>query len=179
MTKTFVSYCRVSTKSQGLDGLGIESQQNTVRRYIAGQGGVTAGEFLECESGKKTDKDRPQLKAALDLCRRTGATLLCSKLDRLGRNAAHLLGILDAGVEVVCCDNPNVNRFCLGVLALISETERNMISERTKAALKVAKARGVRLGCRDTVRSVALMNEGVEVKAGDVSLGGLPIRGST
>jgi DNA invertase Pin-like site-specific DNA recombinase len=158
--KTFVSYCRVSTKSQGLDGLGIESQQNTVRRYIAGQGGVTAGEFLECESGKKTDKDRPQLKAALDLCRRTGATLIVSKLDRLGRNACHLLGILDAGVEVVCCDNPNVNRFCLGVLALISETERNMISERTKAALKVAKARGVRLGCRDTVRSVALMNEG-------------------
>ncbi len=156
--KTFVSYCRVSTKSQGLDGLGIESQQNTVRRYIAGQGGVTAGEFVECQSGK--DKDRPELKKALDLCRRTGATLLAAKLDRIGRNACHLMGILDAGVEIVCCDNPNVNRFCLGVLALISESERLMISERTKAALKVAKARGVRLGCPDTVRSVSLMNIG-------------------
>jgi DNA invertase Pin-like site-specific DNA recombinase len=158
--KTYASYFRISTKRQGLEGLGIGSQQDIVRRYIAGQGGVTAGEFLECESGKKTDKDRPQLHAALALCKKTKSVLVVAKLDRLSRNAEFLLSLQNAGVEFVCCDSPNVDKFTVGILALVAQRERELISDRTKAALKVAKARGVRLGCRDAVRSVALMNEG-------------------
>jgi DNA invertase Pin-like site-specific DNA recombinase len=141
-----VSYCRVSTTRQGQSGLGLASQREIVLSHINRHELNLVGEFTEVESGGKTDADRPQLHDALRVCRKLGAVLVVAKLDRLSRNAEFLLRLQNAQVEFVCCDCPNVDRFTIGILALVAQRERELISERTRLALKVAKERGKVLG---------------------------------
>lgn len=139
-----VAYYRVSTAAQGRSGLGLEAQQAAVREHCRQKGLTILGELTEVESGSHSD--RPELAAALNLSRLTGATLVIAKLDRLSRNAAFLLTLRDAGTDFVAVDNPNANAITVGIMAVVAEDERRAISERTKAALGAAKARGVRLG---------------------------------
>lgn len=101
-------------------------------------------EYVEVESGRKVD--RPQLAAALAACRLHRAALVIAKLDRLARNVAFISNMMDGGVDFLACDMPHANRLTLHLLAAIAEHEREMISQRTKAALQAAKARGKRLG---------------------------------
>jgi DNA invertase Pin-like site-specific DNA recombinase len=150
----FVSYLRVSTEQQGRSGLGVEAQRKAVADYLNGGSWELAGEFVEVESGKRDD--RPQLAAALAACRARKATLVIAKLDRLSRDAHFLLGLQKAGVDFVAVDAPHADRFTVGVLALVAQKEREMISERTKAALAAAKARGKKLG---GLRAGALPNK--------------------
>ena len=142
----FVSYLRVSTKRQGTSGLGMEAQRKAVADYLNGGSWELVAEYVEVETGKSTDTDRPQLAKALAACRIHGATLVVAKLDRLARNAAFLLNLQAAGVEFVAVDLPSANRLTVGIMALVAEEEARMISKRTKDALKAAKARGVKLG---------------------------------
>jgi DNA invertase Pin-like site-specific DNA recombinase len=142
----------------------MSAQTDTVRRFVNGRGGVIVGEFLEVESGGKTDKDRPQLSEALSLCRKTGGTLVVAKLDRLSRNAEFLLRLQNAQVDFVACDCPNVDKFTVGILALVAQKERELVSERTRSALQIVKARGVRLGTRNPERQVRLMVESTRRK---------------
>lgn len=158
MSKTFVTICRCSTEHQGLDGHGMESQRQAVRDYVAKQGGTIVGEFEEVVSGSKTDEQRPALKAALELCRKTNSTLVCKRLDRLGRNASYVLSLLDSGVDIVFVDQPGLCKLSLGFLSLIASHERELISLRTKAGLKVAKQRGVKLGNPNGRAQVEVMN---------------------
>lgn len=154
-----VAYYRVSTVRQGESGLGLDAQRETVRRFSVTHGMETVGEFTEVESGKKTDAERPQLAAALATCRKLGATLVVSKLDRLSRNALFLLQLQQANVDFTCCDCPNVDRFTVGILALVAQRERELISGRTKSALAAARRRGVKLGTKHPHRQVKLMVE--------------------
>lgn len=144
-TGKFVSYIRVSTAKQGRSGLGLEAQRSSVMNYLNGGHWELLKEFTEIESGKKDD--RPELMNALHLCQLTGATLIIAKLDRLSRDP-DFLGMLmkDGGVDFVACDMPDANKFIIRIMAALAEKEREMISERTKAALKAAKDRGVKLG---------------------------------
>src|SRR5688500_16156422 len=98
MRGTFVAYYRVSTARQGRSGLGLEGQRHVVHSYVNGGSWTLSDEFTDVESGKKTDKQRPQLAAALAACRVYGATLVIAKLDRLSRNATFLLTLRDSGV---------------------------------------------------------------------------------
>jgi len=117
---------------------------------VLGQGLVAASrgrllaQYVEVESGKRAD--RPELQQALDHSKQAHATLLIAKLDRLSRNVAFISRLLESGVDLLCCDMPQANRLTLHILAAVAEHERQMISERTKAALAAAKARGTRLG---------------------------------
>ncbi len=111
---------------------------------FVGDGDIIA-EFVEVESGKR-HSNRPQLAAALSAARKHKATLVIAKLDRLARNVAFIAGLMEEKVEFVCCDMPSASPFMLHIYAAVAEEERRMISNRTKAALKVAKARGVVLG---------------------------------
>jgi DNA invertase Pin-like site-specific DNA recombinase len=72
--------------------------------------------------------------------------LVIAKLDRLGRRLAFIAGLMDADVPFVAADMPHADRFRLHLEAVIAEDERRRISERTKAALAAAKARGTKLG---------------------------------
>jgi DNA invertase Pin-like site-specific DNA recombinase len=144
-TGRFVVYYRVSTAKQGRSGLGLEAQQDAVKGYLNGGGWKIVGELQEVESGK--NRNRPQLAEALRLCRVHRATLLVAKQDRLSRNAAQIMGMLDdAKVPFVCVDDPNTTKLNVGLKALIAEDEADKASVRTKAALAVARARGVQLG---------------------------------
>jgi DNA invertase Pin-like site-specific DNA recombinase len=144
MSGSFVSYLRVSTDKQGRSGLGIEAQRAAVASYLAGFGAEPISEFVEVESGKRSD--RPELTRALTECRVRKATLVIAKLDRLARDAHFLLGLQRSGIAFTAADLPNANRLTVGIMAMVAEEERRAISERTKAALAVAKARGVKLG---------------------------------
>jgi len=139
----FVTYLRVSTERQGQSGLGLEAQRAAVAAHVLGRGEVVA-EFVEVESGKRSD--RPELAHALAEAKRAGAVLLIAKLDRLARNVAFIANLLESGVEVTAADMPEANRFVLHIMAAVAEQEGRAISERTKAALAAAKARGVKLG---------------------------------
>lgn len=142
----FVAYYRVSTAKQGASGLGLEAQRESVRRYLNGGDWQLVGEFIEVESGSKAGKKRPQLAAALDLCRREKATLVIAKIDRLSRDAAFLLTIKAGNVEVRAVEMPEAGTLEWGIRAVFAQHEREEISRRTKAALAAAKARGVKLG---------------------------------
>lgn len=144
----FIAYYRVSTERQGRSGLGLEAQRKSVRDYLNGSGWKLLDEFTEIETGKGHNAlaRRPQLKAALEACRKQKATLLIAKLDRLARNVYFVSGLMESGVEFVAADMPMANRLTVHILAAVAEHEREMISQRTKAALAAAKHRGVDLG---------------------------------
>lgn len=143
-TGNFVAYYRVSTERQGRSGLGLEGQQEAVRSYLNGGNWRLVAEIVEVESGKRND--RPKLAEALRLCRLHGATLIIAKLDRLARNVAFVSNLMESGVEFVAVDFPQANRLTVHILAAVAEHEARAISERTKAALAAAKARGTKLG---------------------------------
>lgn len=155
MMKKYIGYYRVSTDKQGLDGNGMSSQREIVRRFVEGQKGVLEMEFSEVESGARND--RPQLAAALDYAKRNKATVIIAKLDRLARNAEFLLRLQNSGVDFVCCDCPNADRFTVGILALVAQRERELIGERTRLGLAAAKAKGIKLGTPNPDKAVAAM----------------------
>jgi DNA invertase Pin-like site-specific DNA recombinase len=140
----FVAYYRVSTERQGRSGLGLEAQKAAVRDYLNGGNWKIVAEFVEGESGKRSD--RPQLAAALAACTLRGAKLIIAKLDRLARNVAFVSNLMEAGVDFIAVDFPTANRLTVHILAAVAEHEAKMVSERTKAALAAAKARGRKLG---------------------------------
>ena len=140
----WISYLRVSTDRQGKSGLGIEAQRNTVTEFLNGGSWTLVKEFVEVESGKLAE--RPKLAEAIKACRVYGAKLVIAKLDRLSRDAHFLLGLEKAGVDFVCADMPNANRLTFGIMAMVADEERRMISKRTKDALAAAKRRGTKLG---------------------------------
>jgi DNA invertase Pin-like site-specific DNA recombinase len=140
----FIGYLRVSTEKQGLSGLGIEAQRKAIEDYLNGGRWELLAEYVEIESGKRSD--RPELARALAHSKATGATLVIAKLDRLSRNVAFISNLMESGVEFVAADMPMANRLTVHVLAAVAEHEREMISQRTIAALAAAKARGVKLG---------------------------------
>ncbi len=141
---TYVAYCRVSTDKQGRSGLGLEAQQAAIQAFLRPGDALLQPPYVEIESGRRAD--RPQLLAAVERCRRTGATLLIAKLDRLARNVAFIANLMDSGVEFEACDFREANRLTVHILAAVAEHEAKMISERTKVALAAAKRRGTQLG---------------------------------
>lgn len=144
----FISYYRVSTQKQGVSGLGLEAQQDAVRRFLNGGDWELIGEYCEVETGKGADAlaKRLQLRAALDACRKHGATLVIAKLDRLARNVHFVSGLMESKVSFVACDMPEANELTIHIMAAFAEHEAKRISQRTKDALAVARARGVKLG---------------------------------
>ena len=143
-TGKFVSYLRVSTDRQGRSGLGLEAQRKAVTDFLNGGNWQLIAEFVETESGAKDD--RPKLAEALALASVHGAKLVIAKLDRLSRDATFLLGLQKAGVRFVAADMPEANEMVVGIMAVVAQAERKMISARTIAALAAAKARGQKLG---------------------------------
>lgn len=161
----YVIYTRVSTEDQGKSGLGLEAQERDIAVFLDKFSEVPfniIGEFRDVQSG--SDADRPELTKALDLVRRTGAELLIAKLDRLSRKVSFIATLMDdKRVKLRVAQMPQADKFQLHIYAALAEQERTFISERTKAALRAAKSRGVRLGgLRDKTMK---RNEAIQTKA--------------
>jgi DNA invertase Pin-like site-specific DNA recombinase len=152
-TKSFVCYYRVSTKRQGLSGLGIEAQKTAVHSYT--KDSVIISEYTEVESGTGK-KQRTKIYQAIEDCKKHRATLVVAKLDRLLRDADFLNLLYKSEVEFICCDNPNANKLTIRVLAAVAEDEAERISKRIKEALAELKKKGVKLGTNN------LTSEGLE-----------------
>lgn len=142
MQKTYIAYLRQSTTKQEASGLGVAAQRSIIENHI--KEGVIIAEYVETESGKKSE--RPELQKALAHCRKTGSILVVAKLDRLSRNVAFMSRLLESETEILFCDFPTANRLILHIIASIAEYEATLISARTKAALRAKKERGCRLG---------------------------------
>lgn len=153
---SYVAYLRQSTTKQERSGLGIEAQRDIINSFI--KEGVILAEYVETESGRKSD--RPKLQEALTLCRKTSSILIVAKLDRLSRNVAFTSKLLESDVEIIFCDFPQANRLILHIISSIAEYEANLISQRTRQSLKAKKERGVKLG-----KSENLMNKHDEAVA--------------
>ena len=151
MLKPMVAYLRVSSAEQGRSGLGIEAQRAAVVRFAEAEGFEIVAEHVEVETGKGANAldRRPELKAALTKARTHGKAcpVGVSKLDRLSRDVHFISGLMAQQVPFLVAElGPDVPPFLLHILASVAEQERRLISERTRAALTAAKARGVKLG---------------------------------
>jgi DNA invertase Pin-like site-specific DNA recombinase len=149
MSENVISYCRVSTVRQGKSGLGLEAQRTTIKRFADAEGLNIARELVEIETGAGTDALdlRPQLRLALDMARRLKCPIVVAKLDRLSRNVAFISSLMESRVAFVVAELGNaVPSFMLHIYAAVAQEERRIISERTRAALAAAKARGTALG---------------------------------
>ena len=122
----FVTYFRVSTARQGISGLGLDAQRQTVTQFLAGGNKAVVAEFVEVETGKGSNalERRPELRAALDLCKKSGATLLIAKLDRLARNVHFVSGLMESKVKFVACDLPEANQLTIHIMAAFAEHAR-------------------------------------------------------
>jgi len=139
-----VGLYRVSTAEQGQSGLGLEAQQASVRAFVQSQGWTLVAEYSDVASGK--DDKRPGFQAALLRCRQLGAVLVAARLDRITRRAHTLSQLLEDGVSIRAADMPGADDLMMRVYAAMAQKERELISERTRAALAAAKARGKELG---------------------------------
>ena len=139
-----VGLYRVSTAEQGNSGLGLEAQQASVRAFVAAQGWSLVVEHSDVASGK--DDRRPGFQAALTRCRQLGAVLVAARLDRITRRAHTLSQLLEDGYSIRAADMPGADDLMMRIYAAMAQKERELISERTKAALAAARARGKALG---------------------------------
>lgn len=160
----YIGYYRVSTDRQGRSGLGLGAQREAVQTYLGTRPHHLIAEKIEVESGRNAD--RPELTSALALCRLHRATLIIAKLDRLARSVAFISNIMESGVDFVAADFPEANRLTIHILSAVAEHEAKLISDRTKAALKIARERGVALGGdRGNLPSVATLGAHASAKA--------------
>lgn len=157
MPSQAVAYLRVSTDRQGRSGLGLEAQREAIIRFAEAEGIELVAEFVEVETGKGADAfdRRPILTEALAAAKRIKATtrddcpIVVAKLDRLSRDVHFISGLMSQGTGFIVAElGANADPFFLHIYAAIAEKERKLISERTKAALAIRKAQGVKLGNR-------------------------------
>jgi len=144
--KKYVSYLRVSTQEQKKSGLGMEAQRAIIAHFAGADQAEVIQEFVETESGKDIE-NRPVLQEAIRFCQENGYTLIVAKLDRLSRDVEHIFKIQkQLGEQFKSCDLPSTDSLTLSIFAGLAQREREIISIRTKQALKAKKAQGVILG---------------------------------
>lgn len=166
-----VIYTRVSTAEQGKSGLGLQAQLDSVTKFCNDEGIEIIGHYEETETGKGSDAldKRPQLATALAYAKKAGASLVVAKLDRLSRNVHFISSLMEKNVPFIVAQlGKDADPFTMHLYAALSEKERNLISERTKAALAILKASGATLGNKtnlDEARAKSNVTNRVEATA--------------
>ena len=142
----FISWRRVSTKTQGRSGLGLDAQKDIINYFVKNEGGELIADFCEVYTGKDLN-GCTELRKAIKAVKETGAKLVIAKTDRF-RNTLEALQILEEVGEnnIMFCDLPHTDRFTLTLFFAIAEREALLISIRTKQALKAKKERDGQTG---------------------------------
>lgn len=156
-----IIYTRVSTTEQGKSGLGLDSQLAIVNEFCNAENYEVLAHYSETETGSGKDAldKRPILAKALQHAKKEGAVLMVSKLDRLGRNVSFISTLMEQRVNFIVTQlGRDADPFMLHLYAALSEKERNLISERTKAALKVLKDGGAILGNKTNLDEARLLS---------------------
>ena len=153
--KKVIAYYRVSTNDQNL---GIEAQKSIVKQYCIHNSAEIISEYEEHESGK--NNNRVKLAIALAETVKTGSYLIVAKIDRLTRVAYYGLQLCEK-YRIIFCDHPTMGTLEQSIYFGMAQQEREYISQRTKAALKALKSKGVKLGApnahfTDDLRKLAL-----------------------
>ena len=161
--KAAIGYCRVSTREQGENRNGLNAQQEAIAAFAKAEGYSIVEWYSEVASGSGADalELRPQLASALKQAKKLKAPLIVSKLDRLSRNVNFISGLMEQETKfIVAALGPDVDKFVLGIYAQLAQQERDLIAERTKAALAQVKIRlakeGKKLGNSATLRKAQL-----------------------
>ena len=166
--KTAIAYYRVSTTGQGKSGLGLNAQREAVERFAQAEGITLIASFQEIESGKGADvlNARPVLASALAAAKDEGCAVIVAKLDRLSRDVHFVSGLMGQRIPFIVAElGANADSFMLHLYAALAEKERNLISERTKAALAVAKAKGVKLGNPNIAAATVMGAEAIQANS--------------
>lgn len=156
LANTVVSYVRVSTNEQAVSGLGLDAQRATIAAYAERKGLTVVAEYADEGISGKNFTDRPGALAALEAVRSgQAAGLLVAKMDRLSRSVPDVAPLLSEALESklglhfadmdVDTSTPAGEMFAT-IMISSSQYERRLISQRTKDALAVKRARGERLG---------------------------------
>ncbi|MCB9948198.1 MAG: recombinase family protein [Rhodospirillaceae bacterium] len=165
----YVTYTRVSTKEQGRSGLGLDAQQRDIRIFLetfSPEPWEVLAEFVEVQSG--AEDDRPELLKAIALAKKEKVVLLAAKLDRFSRKVSFISSMTDdRKLDFRVATMPHADKFQLHIYAALAEQERDFISQRTKAALAEAKAKGRKLGgLRDaTLKRNAALKANADARA--------------
>lgn len=146
MSNQFVVYKRLSKEKVEGNQYGFGSQEHDINCFLKQiEGSEVIAEFSEIYSGKSIWTQRKELSRAVALCEKTGATLLVSKVDRLGRQVESVSHLLNR-VKVRIATMPSATNMVVQIMSVMAEEEARAISDRTKAALAVAASKGVKLG---------------------------------
>jgi DNA invertase Pin-like site-specific DNA recombinase len=156
----YVNYYRVSTARQGISGLGLDAQRESIRRFLHGKDAEVIGEFTEVETGKSST--RTQLNLAIQLCLKMKATLLIANLSRLARNLHFVTTLQSTGVQFVAVDNPTATPLVIHILCAIAEAEAHTTAERTRLALQQAKLRGIKLGAKNPHLTLPMARQAIQ-----------------
>ena len=142
-----VILCRVSTEDQGKSGLGLQAQLSTCEKFCASHDMKVVKAFNEVASGGSSLADRPTLQEAMNTAKAHNAVVVVAKLDRLSRSVHFVSGLMVQGIAFKVCElGFNTDNFSIHLFAALAEKERELISQRTKAALSKAKENGTKLG---------------------------------
>jgi DNA invertase Pin-like site-specific DNA recombinase len=149
-------YARVSTDDRGQDP---ENQLQDLRAWCAAAGHAVSGEYIDYESGRKAADKRKQFAALFDdATKRKFDCVLFWALDRFSREGMaqtiiHLQRLSSCGVGFhsyteahLATDNELVRNVLLALLSSLAKLEAQKISERTRAGMSRAKAKGVKIG---------------------------------
>jgi DNA invertase Pin-like site-specific DNA recombinase len=177
---TVVAYVRVSTDEQAASGAGLDAQRIAIEAEAQRRGWTVLGWHAdEGISGGKGVEHRPGLAAAIEAVESgRAAGLLAAKLDRVSRSVLDTASLMEQarrrGWELVTCDlaidtSTPAGEATASMMAVFSQLERRLISQRTREALAVKKAQGVRLG-RPSALPREVVARIVAAKAGGASL---------
>jgi DNA invertase Pin-like site-specific DNA recombinase len=144
-----IGYTRVSTSEQGKSGLGLEAQEREIIAFCERENIHLIKIISEVQSGKGELSEREELQKAIKLAQEYNAYLIVSKLDRLSRDVHEISGLMKTKISFIVAQlGLKADTFMLHLYAVLGEKERELISQRTKAALQILKDKGVKLGNR-------------------------------
>lgn len=139
-----IAYLRVSTNEQGKSGLGLEAQQAEIESFCKANGIELIDTVSEVASAKGNYKKRATLNALLTRCKKEKCALIVSKLDRLSRDVESIANLVNDKLIrfIVAQLGLDADNMMIGMFAVMAQKERELISQRTKAALQAKIAKG-------------------------------------